>query len=337
MGAREAGVLRQVGARALRPGSGVPTVAIAAVLALAALAPGAACAGGRDPAPELFKYYAPLAKVNRRPAPSLGARVQRWVMISARGDSVFALWRPANARVARPWTAVLLGGFGTGDRTALLVPDDTTFNTLGVNWPWRGETRLTPAEFAVQLPAIQRACMRSPAILALGAEAVARTPGVDPTRVVLVGASLGVAPALAALRLTSVPDALVLMDGGADIELMIRAALEHEGWPGPAAAASAAGAYQWLWPLEPVLNAPPAARLPVLLLNTTSDQRIPRASIDKLRASLPHAAVRWRSGPHIQPSQRDVIERLTRDVLAWLRATEPPPGAKPRAALSDSR
>jgi hypothetical protein len=335
MRAREFGVPGHADARARRPGSGARTVALAAVLAV--LAPGAAWAGGRDPGVELFKYYAPLAKVNRRPAPSLGSRVQRWVMISARGDSVFALWRPATAKVARPWTAVLLGGFDTGDRTALLVPDDTTFNTLGVNWPWRGKHRLTPAEFAVQLPAIQRACMRSPAILALGAEAVARTPGVDPTRIVLVGASLGVAPALAALRLTSAPDALVLMDGGADIELMIRAALEHEGWPGPAAAASAAGAYQWLWPLEPTLNAPLAARLPVLLLNTTSDQRIPRASIDKLRASLPHAEVRWRSGPHIQPSQRDVIEHITRDVLAWLRGTEAPAGAKPRAALGDTR
>jgi hypothetical protein len=306
------------------------------LLALALTAPGAARAA-RDPAPELFKHFAPLAKVDRRPAPSLGARVQRWIMVSARGDTAYGLWRSASAKTVRPWTAVLLGGFHTGDKAALLVPDDTTMNILGVNWPWRGKRRLTAAEFAGQLPAIQRACMRSPAMLALGAEAAARTPGVDPGRIVLVGASLGVAPALAALRLTGVPDALVLVDGGADIEHMIQAALVNEGWLSAAAAVSAAGAYQWLWPLEPTLNAPAAARLPVLLLNSSSDQRIPRESIEKLQASLPHATVRWRSGPHIEPTQKDVFARLVRDVNGWLRGTEPPAGPRPSAALANPR
>jgi hypothetical protein len=314
-----------------RPGAVASAALCALVLAL--IPPGAARAA-RDPAPELFKHYAPLAKVDRKPAPSLGAHVQRWIMVSARGDSAFALWRPASPRMQRPWTAVLLGGFHTGDRTALLVPEDTTFNTLGVNWPWRGKRRLTPTEFAVALPAIQRACMSSPAVLALGVEAVARTPGVDPGRIVLVGASLGAAPALAALRLTSTPDALVLIDGGADIEHMIQAALEHEGWLSAPAAVSAAGAYQWLWPLEPTLNAPVAARLPVMLLNSSSDERIPRESIQKLQASLPHATVRWRTGPHIELKQKDVFAQLVRDVNGWLRGIEPPAAARPSAALA---
>src|SRR5262245_44476385 len=306
-----------------------------ALLALA-LTAGAARAA-RDPAPELFKHYAPLAKVERRPAPSLGFRVQRWIMVSARGDTAYALWRGASPRMQRPWSAVLLGGFNTGDKAALLVPEDTTLNTLGVNWPWRGKRRMTPAEFAVALPAIQRACMRSPAVLALGAEAVARTPGVDPGRIVLVGASLGAAPALAALRLTGAPDALVLVDGGADIERMIQAALQNEGWMSAPAAVSAAGAYQWLWPLEPALNAPAAARIPVLLLNSSSDQRIPRESIQKLQAALPHATVRWRTGPHIEVNQKNVFAQLVRDVNAWLRGTEPPAASRPRAALGDPR
>lgn len=267
--------------------------------------------------------------------PGLGARVQRWVIISARGDSVFGLWRPAPAKVAHPWTAVLLGGFYTGDRAALLVPDDTLFNTLAVNWPWRGKRRLTPAEFALKLPAIQRAVQRTPAVLALGVEAAAQSRGVDASRIVLVGASLGVPPALAALRLTSVPAAVVLVDGGADLEMMIRAGLERERWVSGAAALSAAGAMNWLWPLEPMLNAPAAARLPVLLMNSTDDDRVPRAAVSKLQASLPHATIRWRSGPHLRPSQKDVFARLTREVDAWLRAAEPATPA--RASLTNPR
>jgi len=309
------------------------------LLALAVTAPCLARAGDRDPTSVLKPYYSPPLRLERRPVRAMGARVQRWVIISARGDTVFGLWRPAPARVARPWTAVLLGGFHTGDRAALLVPNDTLFNTLAVNWPWRGKRKLTPAEFALQLPAIQRAVQRTPAVLALGVEAVAQSRGVDASRIVIVGASLGVPPVLAALRLTSVPAAVVLVDGGADLETMIRAGLEREGWVSGAAALSAAGAMQWLWPLEPMLNAPVAARLPVLLMNSASDERVPRASVLKLQESLPHATIRWRSGPHLRPSQKDVFARLTLEVDAWLRATEPAaPGAaasRPRAALTD--
>ena len=308
---------------------------ILVVVALAALAPCVARAE-RDPTSVLKPYASAPVRLERRPAPTLGARVQRWAIISARGDTVFGLWRPARAGVARPWTAVLLGGFHTGDRAALLVPDDTLFNTLAVNWPWRGKRKLTPTEFTLQLPAIQNAVQRTPAVLALGIEAAAQSRGVDPSRIVVVGASLGVPPALAALRLTSVPAAVVLVDGGADLEMMIRAGLEREHWVSAAAALSAAGAMQWLWPLEPMLNAPVAARLPVLLMNSTSDERVPRASVVKLQASLPHATIRWRSGPHLRPSQKDVFSRLTREVDAWLRALDTAaPAERPRAALPD--
>jgi pimeloyl-ACP methyl ester carboxylesterase len=306
------------------------------LLALAVMAPGVARAGDRDPTTVLRPHYSPPLRLERRPAPGLGARVQRWAIISARGDTVFGLWRPAPAKVVRPWTAVLLGGFYTGDRAALLVPDDTLFNTLAVNWPWRGKRRLSKTEFALKLPAIERAVQRTPAVLALGVDAVAQARGVDASRIVLVGASLGVPPALAALRLTSAPAAVVLVDGGADLEMMIRAGLAREGWMSGPAALSAAGAMQWLWPLEPTLNAPAAARLPVLLMNSTGDERVPRASVLKLQASLPHATIRWRNGPHIRPSQKDVFARLTREVDAWLRAAEPgAPASRPSASLPD--
>ena len=285
-----------------------------------ALSAGVAAAAPRDPWRALSRYYSPLARVDRRASPSDGPRVERWRLITAAGDTVMALWRPAPPGVTRPWTAVMLGGFQTGDRAALLLPDDAPLNSLAVNWPWRGARRMSPAEYAMRLPAIQRAVMRSPAFLATGAEAAARTRGVDPSRIVLVGASLGAPPALAALQLTRVPDALVLVDGGADLELLIRAALVREGWAKPAASVSAAGAFQWIWPLEPTLNARAAQGVPVLVLNGAADERVPRASATKLHQSLPHATVRWRAGTHIRPGQLDVIERLAREADAWLKA-----------------
>jgi len=49
---------------------------IAAVLVALTLAHRAR-AGGRDPAPTLFRHYSPLARVERRPAPKMGWEVQR--------------------------------------------------------------------------------------------------------------------------------------------------------------------------------------------------------------------------------------------------------------------
>jgi len=312
------------------------------VLALAALAVGGGWAGPRDPATVLRRYYAPLARVERRLAPALGARVERWRLVTTRGETVNALWRPARANVPHPWTAVMLGGLQTGDQAALLLPADSPFHLLAVDWPWRGPRTLTPAEFALKLPAIERAALRSPSALALGAEAATRAPGVDRSRIVLVGASLGAPPALAALRLTGAPDALVLVDAGADLEMLMRAGLEREGWLRGPASVTAALAYQRVWPLEPSLTGRAAARLPVLLMNSARDERTPRAAVAKLHACLPHATVRWRSGPHLRPGQRDVIARLARDADAWLRARDPARAGvsaspEPRASTREPR
>lgn len=313
----------------------VALATLAAVFAGGVVASDAAAAE-RDPWPDLFRHYAPLASIDRRAMPYHGPTVQRWRLVTTKGDTILALWRPAPAGVQRPWTAVMLGGFYTGDKAALLLPPDAPFNSLAVNWPWRGPRRMNSAEFAMRLPEIQRAIMRSPAVLAVGVEAVSRTRGVDPSRIVLVGASLGAPPALAALRFTGVPDALVLVDGGADLEMLIGSALEREGWAKGPASLSAAGAFQWIWPLEPMLNAKAAAKIPVLCLNGANDERVPRASAVKLHESLPHATVRWRSGTHINPIQREVIGRMARDVETWLRAHDRSgPAATAKSAWSN--
>jgi len=264
-------------------------------------------------------------RIERRTAPELGPRVERWKLIAANGDTVRAIWRRAPPTVPRPWTAVMLGGLDTGERASLLLPETSGVNALAVGWPWRGPLKLSPKQFISRLPQIQRAALRSAAVLALGAEAAARVPEVDASRVVLVGASLGAPPALAALRLTRVPDALVLLDGAADLGALIRAGLMHEGWPAAKAAPTAALAYGLVWPLEPSLHTAAAARLPVLLINGLHDERLPRACVDKLRASLPSATVRWRKGGHLDPGQPDMIARITAEAEGWLRALSAPP------------
>lgn len=271
-----------------------------------------------EPVRVLRRHWSPLARVERDPAPELGARVERWRMITASGDTVRGLWRAAGTGAPRPWTAVLLGGLVTGDRAALLIPDDTPVHVLAVDWPWAGSRRLPPLEILIRLGAIQHAALRSPAALALGVEAVAGQPEVEPSRVLVLGASLGVPPAIAALRLTHVPRALVLLDGGADIAAMLDAALRGAGWPEVPAHAVAALAFRLVRPLEPSLHAGAAAGLRVLILNSENDRLVPRPSAERLRAILPGAEMRWRPGDHVDPGHRNRLAATAHEVEAWL-------------------
>jgi pimeloyl-ACP methyl ester carboxylesterase len=214
----------------------------------------------------------------------------------------------------------MLGGLRTGPRAALLLPPDAPVAALAVDWPWNESRTLAGWQVVARLPAIREAVLRSPGVLALGAEAVAGAPDVDASRIVLLGASLGVPPALAALRLTRAPDALVLIDGAADLRALLAAGLARERCPPWLVAPAAALAFRLVRPLEPALNAEAAANLPVLVMNSDADPLLPRATIARLHDALPRADIRVRRGGHLSPRRLDVIAALATEVDEWLRS-----------------
>ncbi|MBI5709150.1 MAG: hypothetical protein HZC42_02445 [Candidatus Eisenbacteria bacterium] len=290
-----------------------------AVLAL--LAAAAACwwLWPADPVGELRHRWSPLARVERISAPQLGERIERWRLTASDGSRATGLWRAAPPGTARPWTVVLLGGLVTGDRAALLLPADAPVHVLAMDWPWEGSRRMPVLRMLRELGAIRHAALRSPAVLALGVAAAARQPEADPERVALVGASLGVPPAVAALRLTPVPRALVLIDGGAGLSAMFRHLLERARWPALFAAPLGALAARLVRPLEPALHAEATRRVRVLVINGDRDEMLPPGAIRRLHASCPGAEVRWRHDTHLRPRRLDVIAATAREAGEWLK------------------
>lgn len=272
-----------------------------------------------DPAAELRHRWSPLARVERNPAPQLGARVERWRLTAADGSRATGLWRAAPPGAPGPWTVVLLGGLVTGDRAALLLPADVPVHVLAMDWPWEGPRRMSALRMLRELGAIRGAALRSPAVLALGVEAAARQPGADRARVALVGASLGVPPAVAALRLTTTPRALVLIDGGAGLSAMFRHLLERARWPAVLAAPVGALAARLVRPLEPALHAGATRGVRVLVINGDRDEMLPPGASRLLHASCPGAEVRWRRDTHLRPRRLDVIAATAREADAWLK------------------
>jgi hypothetical protein len=274
----------------------------------------------QDPVETLRHHDAALSRVERNETIELGPRVERWRMITIAGDTLSALWRSAAPGPERPWTVVLLGGLEAGERATLLVPDDAASHVLAVDWPWRESRRMPWWEIALRLGDIRQALLRSPAVLALGVEAAARAPEVDPERIALIGVSLGVPPAVSGLRLTRRPAALALLHGAADLRERLRHGLVRQGVPGLLAFPLSALASRLILPLEPSLHAAATGSLPVLVINAAGDPLLPKAAVEQLHRLFPTADVRWCSGLHDVPERHAAIAEATREVEAWLAA-----------------
>lgn len=310
--------------------------AIALLLVATAVAAAIWWRSPSDPVTELRRRTLHATALVREPAAVHGNGIERWRIATAAGDTFLALWRPAPAGIERPWTILLMGGLGTGDRAATLLPARLPAHVLALDWPWRGPRKLTTLDALRQLGAIREAVLRSPAVFALGVEVAAAQPEVD--RIAVVGASLGAPTAIAALRLTDKPAALVLVDGFADLRRVLEHALRRTVRPAALAPPLAAYAARLLDPVEPSHHAAHAAAIPALLLNARDDERIPIAAIERLWGSLPEADKRWREGMHLRAHRNELIAALSDEVWAWLeslgesgRSAPPPTSSSPQA------
>lgn len=282
-----------------------------------------------DPTLALLARRGFTGTVLRTPAPELGPRLERWRIVTTRGDTLRALFRGGVRRAAagapRPWAVVMLGGLGTGDRAALLLPDSLDIDALAMDWPWPGPRRMAWLEALRRAPQIREALHEAPAALAHGAAALRRER--TPTRVAVLGASLGSPAAVAAMRLTPA-DALVIVDGMADLHALfdseLQRALPHRVLDAAVAPPLAAVAARLTHALEPARHAAAAERVPALLIDAEAEARFPRESVRALHAALPHAQRRTHAGSHLVPEDAAQVRQIIREVADWLRAQPDP-------------
>jgi hypothetical protein len=267
-----------------------------------------------------------LESLTREPAPELGARVERWRMRTADEAMYTGLWCgpvDAGASTMRPaaWSVALLGGFGTDDRAALLMPDTLPVGVLALSWPWRGPRSMSRLGFLARVPALRRTVLEAPATLAAGVAALRRAA--PDARVALLGASLGAPPAIAAVP-EAHPDALVLVDAAADLPALFAVETRRLLGGGVSArlAAAPAGtiAGGLVGQLEPDRHAHASRALPVLVLDAAHEERYPARCVTRLHAAFPHATLARHDGAHIRPEDREQIAAIVRVASGWLEA-----------------
>lgn len=298
----------------------------------------------RDPLPRMAERRSAIATVDEGPErraggilsmpvrvrASSGLEVDLIVRRPAIGDSASAPREPRR----RP-LYLLLGGYRTGARAAMLVEETRGAVVAAMDYPYDGPLDVRGPAVLGRLPDIRRAILDTPPAIALALDYLLAAPEVDPERVELVGVSLGAffAPVAAALdpRITR----LWLVHGAArPREVLEHGLRRYVEWALPREIVAVAANVVFAGPqLAPERWLPRVSPRPVIMIGAAGDRSLPRDAVEALYASAREPKDRIRlPGRHVHPEREDVIRRIMDAVFE--RAAEGGagrPGAAPHA------
>ncbi len=248
------------------------------------------------------------------------ATVSRLWLESPNGLRAKATLRVPRRAGPRSVTAlVIAGGFESGWKAAGRLDPGAGVALLSIDYPYAGRrSRIAPLELARRARELWRGTRAMPSLLSEAASYLARRPEVDPERILIVGASLGVPFALRAAAADSRFRGVALFYGSADLGDWVARNLKGvPAWARRPAGAAVAFLYRDYEPERLIGKVSPR---PVLLVNAKGD---PRISAEKARrlfeaAKDPREQV-WLDGGHVQLSDEELVKRLLQIALGWTR------------------
>jgi dienelactone hydrolase len=294
----------------------------AAATTVAIVAIGGACYLRADKR-EVFRQVAGRFEAARvvEHAESGGQPARRVELVNHRGEAVASAWVRRPPELPETFRALLLyAGEKTGRRILELVPARDDLVLVAVQYPYE-----RPRTLAGRLRwpyEVRRAAFRTVAGGMLAVSFLERDEGVDPSRLTVLGSSLGSAFAVAHAALDARVPRLVVVHGGGDLPLVVRALEARRGrpWRGRLYAAGTALLFASFEPLRYVGEIAPRE---TIVVAARSDQTFPSASTLALyeRARDPKR-LSWTSGAHLRSRPGAELE----EVLAELdRVLGPPP------------
>ena len=237
-----------------------------------------------------------------------------------------------------PGPAVLiLGGRGTGQDAARLGSDIGDVVVAALSYPFAGDPTVKGMRAVLRIRRIQRAVLDTVPAILLATDYLLEQPYVDPSRLELIGVSLGAFLVSPAGVLDTRIRRLWIVHGAGDPAAVIDYSLQDNVVIRPlrrliASFLSAVVAGPYLAPERWVGRMSPR---PVIAINARDDRRLPRASVYALHAALrdPYEIV-WVDGPHVLPSRQEVIETLRAQILERVSYEAFPVGSVPQDALA---
>jgi fermentation-respiration switch protein FrsA (DUF1100 family) len=257
-----------------------------------------------------------------------GERVQRLTFRDAEGQDVAAVLREP-AQAGSPSAAVVLvAGRETGQEAAAVIPGPLQQVVVAIEYPAALPDQI-PRVTLPALRAIRRGALRMPGLLRGAGAWLADRRSVDRGRIVLVGVSYGV-PFAAAAGADTIFRGVALHHGGADLALLLRTNLPFGN--GLLRGAVAHFGAWYLRALEPARHVAQISPRPLLLVNGSDDQIVPRASAEALLAAArPPVRQIWLPHGHLMPDDFSLMRELADTTLShfgFLRAESPSPASE---------
>ena len=223
-------------------------------------------------------------------------------------------------RATRPLPAVfILAGVETGRESLDLIDDRDDLLLVSMNYPRREELALSGLGLVLAPYVLRRMAFDSLEGGTLALDYLSRRTDVDQKRIILLGVSFG-SPIIVALGARDPrADAVVLIYGGGDLGGSARTNLREKPWWVPGWIIGPA-VRTFLGEFEPLAHVEKIAPRYFLMVSSRQDEMFPPSSALALygRARDPKKLIWYETG-HLDLFDRQLIRRLTRDVVADLR------------------
>ena len=256
-----------------------------------------------------------------------GHRIESVQLVSDSGlQASFQVIRNVQSEAPLP-VLLILGGHRTGSRATELFGDVRGLAIVGMDYPYDGPERAKGViNIAKMIPLARQAILDTPPAVSLILDWLTEQAWVDRTRLIIVGASLGVPFATVAAARDHRITAILLVHGAADNRLWLEKQFARRIRPQILHCPLGTLAH-WL-AYGPVFDTgkhvAELAPRPVLIIGARNDERTPAGQTQLLfDAAGEPKRLRWTDGEHIQPNRVEIIDSLLRiadEEMAFLTA-----------------
>ena len=256
-----------------------------------------------------------LRNFELQPAGGDSAFQKAWLRIESSSGLVVDCGLLTPVRGQRHPAVILLGGKATGKYAIDYALDIEEVIIVAVDYPYEPRPSYTVPEFLVDIPAMRTALLNMVPSVMLLVDYLATRRDVDTSRIVVLGYSFGapLVPAIMAHDKRPVYAAMVF--GGGDLYGLIRHNVRRTESPLVAEFVAGLGALL-LNPLEPLRYAKRISPVPLLMINGSKDEQIPRMNTELFyEAALEPKKIIWLESSHVR---KENVE-LTRTIIRSLR------------------
>ncbi len=211
---------------------------------------------------------------------------------------------------------ILLGGKATGKYAVDSALDIENVVIVAVDYPYEPRETYSAWTFLADVPAIRRALVDMMPSVMLVTDYLWERPDVDTSRIIMLGYSFGAPFVPCIMANDRRPAVAAMVYGGGELRTLIGYNVaRYEGPFAGKAVGLLAGLL--LRPVEPLRFVASIAPRPLLMINGTHDEQVPRRNAELLFAAArePKKQV-WLESKHVRPDNPE----LTKKIVATLKA-----------------